>query len=162
MIEIAFPGMGKRQSVGGNKMITGVDYVFYSSRKPFDIESHFISSLKMKWETPVIDEFERTDYRLELFFAKDKEMYSLFDENGYCLNKHSEGCFMLVSSMLKQLESKIKILDITYPESRRNTEPYSSTIMLRDIWEYTLVLPSEITEGDFSRDIYIYLENSLR
>ncbi|ECC3256297.1 hypothetical protein ACLLH4_004685 [Salmonella enterica] len=143
-------------------MITGVDYVFYSNKKPFDIEADFITSLKMKWREFLIDEIERTDSRLELFFAKNKEMYSLFDEIGYSLNDHDEGCFMLVSSMLNHLESKIKILDIIYPESRRKTEPYDSIIMLRDIWEYTLVLPTEITESDFSRDIYTYLENVLR
>ncbi|MGI5662057.1 hypothetical protein [Escherichia coli] len=95
-------------------------------------------------------------------FCKDKEMYSLFDEIGYSLNDHGEGCFMLVSSMLNRLESKIKVLDVIYPENKRNTEQYDSIIMLRDIWEYTLVLPSEIAESDFSRDIYTYLENVLR
>ncbi|HCP1534160.1 TPA: hypothetical protein OCX72_004549, partial [Escherichia coli] len=90
-------------------MITGVDYVFYSNKKPFDIEEDFVSLLKMKWRECIIDEFERTDSRLDLFFAKDKEMYSLFDEIGYSLNDHGEGCFMLVSSMLNRLESKIKV-----------------------------------------------------
>lgn len=79
-----------------------------------------------------------------------------------CTNDHGEGCFMLVSSMLNRLESKIKVLDVIYPENKRNTEQYDSIIMLRDIWEYTLVLPSEIAESDFSRDIYTYLENVLR
>ncbi|WP_223678282.1 hypothetical protein [Escherichia fergusonii] len=76
-------------------------------------------------------------------------MYSLFDEIGYSLNDHGEGCFMLVASMLNHLESKIKVLDVIYPENKRNTEQYDSIIMLRDVWEYTLVLPSEITENDF-------------
>ena len=57
-------------------MITGVDYVF-TPIKPFDIEEDFVSLLKMKWRECIIDEFERTDSRLDLFFAKDKEMYSL-------------------------------------------------------------------------------------
>ncbi|MGG9106624.1 hypothetical protein [Escherichia coli] len=154
--------MEKLQNAEGNKMITGVDYVFYSNKKPFDIEEDFVSLLKMKWRECIIDEFERTDSRLDLFFAKDKEMYSLFDEIGYSLNDHGEGCFMLVSSMLNRLESKIKVLDVIYPENKRNIEQYDSIIMLRDIWEYTLVLPSEIAESDFSRDIYTYLENVLR
>ena len=62
---------------------------------------------------------------------------------------------MLVSSMLNRLESKIKVLDVIYPENKRNTEQYDSIIMLRDIWEYTLVLPSEIAESDFSGILYL-------
>lgn len=69
---------------------------------------------------------------------------------------------MLLSKIIDQLESKIKILDIIYPESKHNKIQYDSTIMLHNIWEYTLVLPAEITESDFAREIYTYLENALR
>ncbi|WNY82979.1 hypothetical protein NNQ28_00665 [Cronobacter dublinensis] len=110
----------------------------------------------------IVDEFERSESRLELFFSKNKKMYSIFDETGYHLNENGEGCFMLISSMLDHFESKVKIINIGYPQSRSNTEPYDSVIMLRNIWEYTLVLPSEITEGDFSKDIYEFLEAVLR
>ncbi|EPN1932680.1 hypothetical protein ACTV70_004308 [Cronobacter dublinensis] len=150
------------QNVGANNMISGIDYVFYSNKSPFDIEESFISLLKEKWVNLIVDEFERSESRLELFFSKDKEMYSIFDETGYHLNENGEGCFMLISSVLDQFESKVKIINIGYPQSRSNTEPYDAVIMLRNIWEYTLVLPSEITEGDFSKDIYGFLEAVLR
>lgn len=143
-------------------MITGIDYIIYSDKSPYDIEEYFISLLKKKWNKLIIDEFERTDSRLELFFAKDKKMFYRFDKVAYTLNEQGEGCFMLLSNIIDQLESKIKILDIIYPESKHNKIQYDSTIMLHNICEYTLVLPAEITESDFAREIYTYLENALR
>lgn len=143
-------------------MITGVDYVLYSNKSPVDIEMLFISAIKNKWRTLIINEFERNDLRLELFFAKDKEMYISFDDTGYSLNEHNEGCFMFVASILKKFDSEVKILNIFSPESKSNTAPYNSAIILNDIWEYTLVLPSEINESEFCRGIYSNLENLLR
>ena len=55
-------------------MISGVDYVLYSNKSPFDIETLFISAIKNKWSTLIANEFERNDIRLELFVAKNKEM----------------------------------------------------------------------------------------
>ncbi|WP_249418170.1 hypothetical protein [Escherichia fergusonii] len=74
-------------------MISGVDYFLYSNKSPFDIETLFISAIKNKWSTLIANEFERNDIRLELFVAKNKEMYVSFDDAGYSLNEHNEGCF---------------------------------------------------------------------
>lgn len=143
-------------------MITGMDYVFYANKSPFDIEAKFIDLLKKKWRTPIIEEFERSDCQLELFFAKDDKMNRKFKYTGYALNQHKEGCFMLIASILKQFESKVQILDIVLPESRKNTMAYNTLFFLENIWEYSLVLPSEITDSKFSNEIYNFLWSLLK
>ncbi|WP_249417424.1 hypothetical protein [Escherichia fergusonii] len=98
-------------------MISGVDYVLYSNKSPFDIETLFISAIKNKWSTLIANEFERNDIRLELFVAKNKEMYVSFDDTGYSLNEHNEWFFIFVASILEKFESEVKILNIFSPES---------------------------------------------
>ncbi|MCY4764354.1 hypothetical protein [Klebsiella aerogenes] len=143
-------------------MFSGVDYVFYSSKNPFDIEKDFISLLTMVWPNPIIEAFERNNSRLELFFAKDEEMYSFFDVSCYDVNQSGEGCFMLISSLIERLDSEVIMLDISYPERKRNTEPYNSTFILHNIWEYTLILPAEFSESKFCSDVYSGLINILK
>lgn len=44
-------------------------------------------------------------------------MYVSFDDTGYSLNEHNEGCFIFVASILEKFESEVKILNIFSPES---------------------------------------------
>ncbi|MBE4708823.1 hypothetical protein HH239_22800, partial [Escherichia coli] len=62
-----------------------------------------------------------------------------------------EGCLILLADNNEVQELRRELYQVK-----------QSVKGMRDIWEYTLVLPSEIAESDFSRDIYTYLENVLR
>lgn len=143
-------------------MITGNDYMFYSDKSPIDIETKFIALLKKNWKTPIIEEFERTDNQLELFFAKDDKMNKKFSHTGYTLNQHKEGCFMLCASRFEQLETKVRILNIILPKEREKTNGYDTLFFLKNVWEYTLVLPSEINDSKFSNEIYNFLWSLLK
>lgn len=142
-------------------MITGVDYVFYSNKSPWDLEKDFIFLLKNMWNELVVEEFERTDCRLEFFFAKDESMNYFFSQKGYMLDENGEGCFMLIASMIKRFKSEVEVLSIDFPEQRRNTDKYSSFLLFSNIWEYTLVLPSDVSSNKFSNKIFMQLEEML-
>lgn len=142
-------------------MITGFDYVFYSNKEPFNFEKKFIPLLKEVWPNYLVEEFERIDSRLELFFSKNKQMNIDFDNNGYSLDGNGEGCFMITANFLKQWQSQVNVVDIIVPESRKNTEPYSSFFFFNKVWEYTVVLPSDIDSSDFSNNVYTHIKNLL-
>ncbi|WP_127959633.1 hypothetical protein [Serratia microhaemolytica] len=142
-------------------MITGVDYIFYSSKKPFDIESDFISLLKEIWKSIVIDEFERSDDKLELFFSRDSLMNSEFDNNGYSLDENGQGCFMLISKKINFFECEMEVKNITRPLEKVGTLKYESHLLIENVWEYSLVLPGEITESNFCMDVYIKLLSTI-
>lgn len=135
--------------------ISGEDYVLYANKSPLIVEEEFIKQLKKKWQNPVIEEFERDDHHLELFFAKDDQMNAEFDEIAYALNKNNEGCFMFCARMFDYFEPKIRIL------KEAGTQGPDTAFFLKNVWEYTLVLPSLITESTFSNDLYVTLQSIL-
>lgn len=142
-------------------MITGLDYVFISNLSAHIAEKNFLAKLHLIWNTPIIEEYERRPDHLEIFFAKNELMNKAHEENGFSLDPNGEACFMLLARKIKFLQGEVHIRGWKYPKEMINIEPYNSQLSLKNIWEYTLVLPSPITANAFSRQLYNALLYSL-
>lgn len=135
-------------------MISGIDYVIYASKHPKDVEHKFKNLIIKFWTNSIHEEWERNNTRLELFFYENEEMYKLFDTKGYSVNKHGEGPFLIIANKLENFNSTVEIKTIRKPENRFNTEVYLSELVLKDIWEYTLIFSDETTNNIFFENIY--------
>ena len=143
-------------------MITGVDHIIYSGISPFTVYSRWIKFLNLIWKSPIIDEFEIIeDQRLEIFFAKDQEMYDKHDEVGYCKNKDDESCILLISSKKKRVILEIDVKEEYFNGKRNDTEVYHTELLMNELWMYTLVLPDLASECTFSKKIYDGLRDIL-
>lgn len=150
-------------------MITGSDYVIWSTISPFVIENTFVEKIKSHWRDSIVEDFERIqDRELELFFAKDQAMYDRHDQKGFTPDRHGEGCFMMIGKIKADVD-----LPVFFPEHQykhptlglMRTESYDSNLICDFLWQYTLVLPAPL-EGHhysrFSRFIYESLVHTLK
>ena len=144
-------------------MITGVDYVLYSTTSIFHVIDNFYNQIKVRWEQFIIQEFGyEADKYLELFFAKDETMNHHHEEHGFSLNCDGEGCFMIFGKKIAVLELDIFVKEQIQGQNDMPTESYDSKILAENLWEFTLVLPETIEDSPFSRFIMDSLLNVLR
>lgn len=135
-------------------MITGYDYVFISNIQPEIVEFGLTKMIKKIWENPIIDVCERLPDRLELFVSKDIQMGKYHEEHGFSLDNNNEGCVFFGARAFSVLQGEANVLFWNEPEKLRNLAPYVTNISLLNVWEYTLVLPSEFEESVFCKSIY--------
>lgn len=144
-------------------MITGVDYVIYSTNSIFHVIDYFYNQIKVRWEHFIVQEFDNeADKCLELFFAKDEEMNRHHKEHGFSLNCNGEGCFMLFGKKIAVTDLNIFVKQQIHGQNSIPTEPYDSKILAEDLWEITLVLPGTIEDSPFSKFIMDSLLKVLR
>ena len=106
-------------------MISGIDYIFYTSKDASTFFMEFETELKVIWEHYYKEEdFEDNMYNA--FYALDKVMFDEMDNKGFYLNKNGEGPFYLIfNPKYSNIENRI-----------------------------TVVLPSIIEESMFCKKIY--------
>lgn len=134
--------------------MTGADTVIFSD-KPLDlVQGPFTEKIKQKWPNPIISDLGIVEENsTTVFFAKDQGMFEAHDEIGFELNSAKESCFMILASQLSpwnQIVSIEKDLEAT----EFQIMPYSSTMIFRKIWMYTLVTPELPEEDSFSKWIH--------
>ncbi|WP_186952714.1 hypothetical protein [Undibacterium umbellatum] len=129
--------------------VTGADYTYFANIDPVEIELAFVKKIKEFWPRPVMEVFERDEDGVEIFFAKDAEMDFGFATSGYSLNEDGEGCFMFYCRKFSLLQCEALLKNVTAPDEIKDIDDYSSTLVLNNIWEYTLVLPGLKEESDF-------------
>lgn len=134
--------------------ITGTDYTYFANIDPVEIELAFVRKIKKFWPQPVIEVCERDDDGIEIFFAKDAEMDFGFATSGYSLNEDGEGCFMFYCRKFPLLQCEALLGNVAAPDEIKDIDNYSSTLVLNNIWEYTLVLPGLREKSDFSMRIH--------
>ena len=143
-------------------MITGVDFVIYSTTSVFQIVDDFYKCLKTRWEHFIVEKLDFRDNEcLELFFAKNEEMNFHHEENGFSLDDNSEGCFMLFGKKMDVTNLDIIVKEQTHYRSTMITDAYDSKIIAKDIWMFTLVLPDTIEDNKFCNFIMDSLLNLL-
>lgn len=144
-------------------MITGVDYVIYSTTSIFHVIDYFYNQIKVRWEQFIIQEFGyEADKYLELFFAKDEAMNHHHEEHGFSLDCNNEGCFMIFGKKIAVTELDIFVKEQIQGQNDIPTESYDSKILAKNLWEFTLVLPETIEDSSFSKFIMDSLLNVLR
>lgn len=143
-------------------MISGIDYVVVSNIPFQEIEPLFVQKIFSHWKNPLIEEFNRSETHLELFFAKNEAMSKKHEKKGFSVDKNGEGCFMFCSRRIEYFEGNIKVQKIVQPVSMASINPYEACFLLHHVWEYTLVLPEVIEESRFSRNIFEDLKKSIK
>lgn len=144
-------------------MITGVDYVIYSTTSIFHVIGNFYNQIKVRWEHFIVQEFAyEADKYLELFFAKDEAMNHHHEEHGFSLNCNGEGCFMLFVKKIAVTDLNIFVKEQIRGQNNIPTESYDSKILAENLWEFTLVLPATIEDSPFSKFIMDSLLKVLR
>lgn len=144
-------------------MITGVDYVIYSTTSIFHVIGCFYNQIKVRWEQFIVQEFGyEADTYLELFFAKDEAMNHHHEEHGFSLDCNGEGCFMIFGKKLEVTDLDIFVNEQIHYPNEISTESYDSKILAENLWEFTLVLPETIENSPFSKFIMDSLLNVLR
>jgi len=136
-------------------MITGLDYIYLSNVPPSIVIPRFKKKILRLWPMPIVEEFDRTNDKVELFFARDAQMNQQHEDLGYTLNIDGEGCFMLSARRIDFLQGDIHIINWKTPVKMANIEPYDAHLSLLNAWEYTLVLPGQVTESKFLTDLHL-------
>jgi len=144
-------------------MITGVDYVIYTTISIFDIIDTFKYRIRERWTTFIVEEFDvEKDKRLELFFARDKAMNRFHDENGYTLDANGEGCFMILCEMRKNMNLDIFVKEQVHGLNGSPTMAYDSMLIGNNLWEYSIVLPDVVEDSAFCMFIMDSLISSIK
>lgn len=141
--------------------MTGIDYTFIANIAPVTAEGVFMEYIAVEWTQFSIEVFERTDDHIELFLSKDAEMRQFHEEKGFIPDDRGEGCFMFCARRFPLLQCEARICNVSFPDELKNIEAYDSAVLLRDVWEYTLVLPASIEESGFSRKVHGFLLSAL-
>ncbi|PZF73899.1 hypothetical protein [Taibaiella soli] len=126
--------------------ITGYDYILFSQKSFFELETILISEIKKIWPKCVVDKESSIDNMLWLFFTKDNQAHD--DDSSYELNENGEGSFSIIANKQKGFDATVAIfndLKVTSAEVK---------IILENFWSYTIVLPGRIESNPFSNNIY--------
>lgn len=146
-----------------NMEITGVDFILYSNRSIFEVQTKIIESFKNFWgKDLVIEESERIDnQRLELFFARNKQMNDEHSKIGFTLNDQGESCILLIVDFKKNANLGISV-DRSYNSTINvGDEGNEGRLIVDELWSYTLVLPDNPDTDIFSKIIYQFVLNAL-
>ena len=113
-------------------MITGIDYILYTDKS----KDAFIEKIKGSitfWKNPYIV-IDNEDETTDIFVSRDEEMFHLMDEKGFYIDELSEeGPFLLIfNSGYSPKENRV-----------------------------TLVLPEEIFESKFSKQVFNTIKSIL-
>ena len=113
-------------------MITGVDYILYTNKSQDAFTKKIKESIPF-WEKPYIV-IDNEDETTDIFISRNEEMFQLMDEKGFYIDKSSgEGPFLLIFN-----------------------SDYSLTVS-----RITLVLPGEIDESKFAKQVYDWIKSIL-
>jgi hypothetical protein len=137
------------------KMITGTDYSIISNKGFNEFFLPFIEDLKTRDAQLIVEEIDAIEEEVfEYFIAKDKQSYDEYEENGYTINDHGEGCFTILARRVNNLEYKMEITDRAEEDVEEETDPYPAVLMLHDSWSYTLILPIAIEDSEYCHSVY--------
>ena len=113
-------------------MITGVDYILYTNKSQDAFTQKIKESIPF-WNTPYIV-IDNEDETTDIYISQNEEMFQLMDERGFYIDKASgEGPFLLIFN-----------------------SGYSLTVS-----RITLVLPEEIDESKFAKQVYDWIKSIL-
>jgi hypothetical protein len=138
--------------------VTGYDYMYVANADGDKVAALFVQKVRNMWPSCSIDNPGLAKSHVELYFEKDEEMGRFQEENGYSLNENGEGCFMLFANRVAHFEGDARLWNVRISSGHFVDE---AKLLFRDVWEYTLVLPALICEGNFSERIQDFLTESI-
>jgi len=142
-------------------MITGVDNVIFSDKDFNKFKIEFNKKITSFWKDFIVEDLSE-DGQIDLFYAKDKEMYDRHDDVGFVINEKGESCFLVLHSKLSSVDLNIIVEEQITPALEFDVESYNSKLILSNLYMYTLVTPGLIDECEFSRKLYDALCSSLK
>lgn len=136
-------------------MVTGNDYSIISNKEFREFFPAFIQDLKTHDPRLIVEEIEIVEEEVyEYVLAKDQKTYDEYEENGYVANERGEGCFVILAKRINRLEYNIEVTTKTEDDVEEAIDPYSSVLILRDTWSYTLILPAVVEDSEYCQRIY--------
>jgi len=90
-------------------------------------------------------------------------MEVFFDEHAYSITREGDGLFLLISNSYKNISMDVNTRKISLDSDDLefdNDEYNSYKILLKNSFQYTLVLPESL-ENDFCLSVFEVLENIL-
>ncbi|MBI0394489.1 hypothetical protein [Acinetobacter bereziniae] len=144
--------------------ITGYDYVIISNVSPNIAVTEFNHRIKSMWnnvQTHYMEELN--DENCFITYIKNNEMEVFFDEHAYSITREGDGPFSLISNSYENISMDVNTRKISLDTDDLefdNDEYNSYKILLKNSFQYTLVLPESL-ENDFCRSIFEVLESIL-
>lgn len=136
-------------------MVTGNDYSLISNKEFREFFPAFVENLKRHDAQLIVEDVEIAEEEsYEYLLAKDQKTYDEYQENGYAANERGEGCFVLLARRIDRLEYNVEVTTKTEDDVEEAIDPYSSVLLLRDAWNYTLILPAVIEDSEYCQRIY--------
>ncbi|PWV47471.1 hypothetical protein [Chitinophaga sp. S165] len=136
-------------------MVTGNDYTLISNKEFREFFPAFVEHLKRHDAQLIVEDVEIAEEELyEYLLAKDQKTYDEYQENGYAANERGEGCFVLLARRIDRLEYNVEVTTKIEDDVEEAIDPYSSVLLLRNTWSYTLILPAVIEDSEYCQRIY--------
>jgi hypothetical protein len=144
-------------------MVTGNDYSLISNKEFREFFPDFVEDLKRHDTQLIVSEIEIAEEEsYEYLLANNKKAYDEYRLNGHTANERGEGCFVLLAKRIDRLEYNVEVTTKTEDDVEEAIDPYSSVLLLRDTWSYTLILPAVIEDSEYCQRIYDTAVNILR
>lgn len=144
-------------------MVTGNDYSLISNKEFREFFPDFVEDLKHHDTQLIVEKIEIVEEEsYEYLLANDRKAYDEYKLNGHTANERGEGCFILLARRIERLEYNVEVTTKTEDDVEESIDPYSSVLLLRDTWSYTLILPAAIEDSEYCQRIYDTTVNMLR
>ena len=131
-------------------MVTGVDYILYSNMPREEQMERFLSAFKVQWPEAIADQEvdeEKPDLHL-CFIAPNQKVYDAFDDQGYVVDEEGLSCFLILSDTITDMENYHLLFD------KEGYVTAEAVVHFADGYRWTLVLPENLEEGNYSWRIY--------
>jgi hypothetical protein len=136
-------------------MVTGNDYSLISNKEFREFFPDFVEDLKRHDAQLIVEEIEIVEEEsYEYLLANNKKAYDEYKLNGHTANKRGEGCFVLLAKRIDRLKYNVEVTTKMEDDVEEAIDPYSSVLLLRDTWSYTLILPASIEDSEYCQRIY--------
>ena len=84
-------------------------------------------------------------------------------DKGYGLNNKGEGCFRLLALKFETIDFDVMVEKEIEPKLQfKNRETDGAKFLIKNVFQYTLILPSAIGASSFCKAIYGYLYSCLK
>lgn len=142
---------------------TGNDYSIISNKEFTEFFPAFVDQLRQYDPQLIIEEVEVIENEAyEYLVAIDKKTYNEYKKNGYAVHERGEGCFVIMAKRIDRLEYNVEVTNKIEDDVEEAIDPYTTVLILRNMWNYTLVLPSVIEDSDYCKRVYDVAMDMLR
>ncbi|MFC2995163.1 hypothetical protein ACFODO_07775 [Acinetobacter sichuanensis] len=127
-----------------------------SKLKPEFVFEQFEILLKELWKVFTVQNTNFNPTAIGKLYFKDQEMYELWLDHVFTLNKDGEAAFLITYQFFERINMQTRLLESLYPGTDYPSGNYANPnyyIFQKNIYEYALVLPEAIAYCEFSEKL---------